>query len=250
MKLTIFENEEFGKVRTMTDEKGEPWFCLKDVCEVLGLRTFKVVQRLGDDILSKYSILDSLGREQMATFVSEDGLYDVILDSRKPEARAFRKWVTAVVLPQIRRTGGYVPVKADDDEVTIMARALKIMTRTLERKDELLEAQRPHVEFAKALIQEGGSVLVGEFAKILTKNGFKMGATRLFNWLRNNGYLFKRSTQPIQRWVERGLFEVSYAEVKHNHGFELHPTTRITPLGQRYLLERLQEECFFGELDY
>ena len=84
----------------------------------------------------------------MANFVNEDGLYDVILDSRKPSARAFRKWVTSEVLPQIRRTGGYIPLAAEDDDKTILAKAVRILNRTLEQKDELLEAQRPKVELA------------------------------------------------------------------------------------------------------
>lgn len=105
-KIQIYQNPEFGNIRTMRDEKGEPLFCLKDVCEVLDLRTQKVVQRLEDDVLSKYPIVDSLGRTQQATFVNEDGLYDTILESRKPGAKAFRKWVTSEVLPAIRKQGG------------------------------------------------------------------------------------------------------------------------------------------------
>ena len=100
-EIQIFQNQEFGAIRTMSNEQGEPMFCLKDVCDVLELRTQKVVQRLEDDVLSKYPIVDTLGRTQQATFVNEDGLYDTILESRKPQAKLFRKWVTSEVLPSI-----------------------------------------------------------------------------------------------------------------------------------------------------
>ena len=110
------------------------WFCLRDVCEVLELRTQKVVQRLEDDVLSKYPIVDSLRRTQQATFRNEDGLYDTILESRKPHAKKFRKWVTSEVLPSIRKHGGYMVAKADESDEEIMARALKIAHATLQRR--------------------------------------------------------------------------------------------------------------------
>ena len=122
-KIQIYQTPEFGNIRTMRDEKGEPLFCLKAVCEVLDLRTQKVVQRLEDDVLSKYPIVDSLGRTQQATFVNEDGLYDTILESRKPGAKAFRKWVTSEVLPSIRKQGGYMVLGADESDEVILARA-------------------------------------------------------------------------------------------------------------------------------
>ena len=123
-EIKIFESPEFGRIRTVSDEKGEPWFCLTDVCKVLGLKQRHVRERLDDGVVSTDTIADSLGRLQMANFVNEDGLYDVILDSRKPSARAFRKWVTSEVLPQIRKTGGYIPLDNEDDDKTILAKAV------------------------------------------------------------------------------------------------------------------------------
>ena len=107
----------------------------------------------------------------MANFVSEDGLYDVSLDSRKPSARDFRKWVTSEVLPQIRKMGGYIPLHEDDDEKTILAKAVTILQRTLKQKDDLLEAQRPKVEFAEAVTTGDGCILMSEIAKLLTRYG-------------------------------------------------------------------------------
>lgn len=244
-EIKIFESPEFGRIRTVSDERGEPWFCLADVCKVLGLKQNGVVMRLEKGVISTEP-LSTRGGTQMANFVSEDGLYDVILDSRKPSARAFRKWVTSEVLPQIRRTGGYVPLSAEDDEKTILAKAVRILNRTLEQKDvllrrkeELLEEQRPKVEFADALTTGDGCILISELAKLLTRNGFVTGRTRLYRWMREHGYIFKRSTEPIQMWVERGIFAQSVTVIKTNHGTEERVTTKVTGKGQECFLRLL-----------
>ena len=236
-EIRIFESPEFGQIRTVKDEKGEPWFCLRDVCKVLGLKQGDVCQRLAKGLVSTQP-LSTRGGTQMANFVNEDGLYDVILDSRKPSARAFRKWVTSEVLPQIRKTGGYIPLNAEDDEKTILAKALRIANRTLEQKDELIEAQRPMVEFADAVTTGDGCILISEMAKLLTRNGYVTGRTRLFRWMRENGYIFKRSTEPIQRWVEEGLFATSVTMIKTHHGSEERVTTKVTGKGQEYFLRK------------
>lgn len=230
-EMKIFESPEFGRIRTVSDERGEPWFCLADVCKVLGLKQNGVVMRLEKGVISTEP-LSTRGGTQMANFVSEDGLYDVILDSRKPSARAFRKWVTSEVLPQIRRTGGYVPLEEQDDEKTILAKAVRILNRTLEQ-------QRPKVEFADALTTGDGCILMSEMAKLLTRNGFVTGRTRLYRWMREHGYIFKRSTEPIQMWVERGIFAQSVTVIKTNHGTEERVTTKVTGKGQEYFLRLL-----------
>lgn len=246
--IKIFESPEFGRIRTVMGEAGEPLFCLTDVCKVLGLKQRHVRERLEDGVVSTDTIADSLGRTQMANFVNEDGLYDVILDSRKPSARAFRKWVTSEVLPQIRKTGGYIPLAAEDDEKAILAKAVRILNRTLEEKDVLLaqkdgqlEAQRPKVEFADAVTTGDGCILMSELAKLLTRNGYPTGRTRLFRWMRENGYIFKQSREPIQKWVEAGLFVTSVTMIKTHHGSEERITTKITGKGQAYFLRRLAQ---------
>ena len=169
-EMKIFESPEFGRVRTVTDEKGEPWFCLADVCKVLGLQRSAVMRRLEKGGISSHP-LSTKGRRQLIAFVNEDGLYDVILDSRKPSARAFRKGVTSEVLPQIRKMGGYIPLHEDDDEKTILAKAVTILQRTLKQKDDLLEAQRPKVQFAEAVTTGGGCILMSEIVKLLIRYG-------------------------------------------------------------------------------
>lgn len=107
MNLQVYDNPEFGKVRVLGDYDN-PLFCLSDVCKIVDLDASAVMRRLDDGVISSHPITDSLGRVQNANFVNEDGLYDVILDSRKTEAKRFRKWITSEVLPSIRKTGGYV----------------------------------------------------------------------------------------------------------------------------------------------
>ena len=146
-QIQIFKNEQFGDVRIVTDENTEPHFCLKDVCEVLGLTAKLVNQRLEDKVVSNYPISDTLGRTREALFVNEDGLYDVILDSRKPEARAFRKWITSDVLPTIRKHGAYMTDQAieqallDPDTVIKLATSLK-EEREARRALEIKNAQQ------------------------------------------------------------------------------------------------------------
>ena len=241
-EMMIFENPEFGRIRTVKDEKGEPLFCLADVCKVLGLKQNGVVMRLEKGVISTEP-LSTRGGTQMVNFVSEDGLYDVILDSRKPSAKQFRKWVTSEVLPQIRKTGGYIPLNAEDDEKTIMAKAMEIMNRTLAQKDELIEAQKPKVAFANAVTTGDGCILISEMAKLLTRNGYVTGRTRFFRWLRENGYIFKKSTEPIQKWVEMGIFATSVTMINTHHGAEERVTTKVTGKGQEYFLRMLSVEC-------
>lgn len=136
--IQIFSNPQFGEIRT-AGTADNPMFCLADVCNSLGLSAKGVNQRLGDEVISNYPIKDSLGREQQMLFVNEDGLYDVILDSRKPEAKKFRKWVTGEVLPSIRKTGGYIATTNDMTDEEIMAKALLVAQSTIERRDQRIK---------------------------------------------------------------------------------------------------------------
>ena len=188
--ITIFQNPEFGNIRTIRDEKGEPLFCLKDVCEVLDLRTQKVVQRLEDDVLSKYPIVDNLGRSQQATFVNEDGLYDTILESRKPGAKAFRKWVTAEVLPSIRKQGGYMVARVDEPDEVILARALQIMHTALERREKEIALLKPKADYADKVLDAVSCFTTTQLAK-----GIGMTAIELNRILCQRGIQYGQSGQ-------------------------------------------------------
>ena len=165
--MMIFRNAEFGAIRTMSSPQGEPMFCLKDVCEALGLQTNQVVRRLMDDVFSKHPIVDSLGRTQQATFVNEDGLYDTILESRKPQAKQFRKWVTCEVLPAIRKQGGYMLAKEGETEQDIMKRAIEIVQTTLARRDEQIAKLQPRADYADQVLDSITCITTTQLAKEL-----------------------------------------------------------------------------------
>ena len=166
-EIQIFQNQEFGAIRILSNEQGEPMFCAKDVCEALGLQTKQVVRRLMDDVFSKHPIVDNLGRTQQATFVNEDGLYDTILESRKPQAKLFRKWVTGEVLPSIRKQGGYMVVRPDESDEVIMARALQIMQATLQRRDEQIAMLKPRADYADHVLDSITCITTTQLAKEL-----------------------------------------------------------------------------------
>lgn len=241
-EIKIFESPEFGRIRTVNDEKGEPWFIGKDVATLLGYSNTRDALRkhVDEEDKTTVAIRDTGSNYQsMTVIVNESGLYSLILQSKLPRAREFKRWVTSEVLPQIRKTGGYIPLDNEDDEKTILAKALKILNRTLQQKDELIEAQRPKVDFADAVTTGDGCILISELAKLLTRNGYPTGRTRLFRWLRQNGYIFKRSTEPIQKWVEEGIFATSVTMIKTHHGSEERVTTKVTGKGQEYFLRKL-----------
>lgn len=150
-EIKIFNSPQFGEIRT-TGTSENPLFCLSDVCSVLGLRQGDVKQRLDKGVVSTQP-LETAGGIQHANFVNEDGLYDVILDSRKPQAKAFRKWVTSEVLPAIRKTGGYLATKQDDTPEEIMARALTIAQATLAKREERLKQLEAETEQQQVTIE-------------------------------------------------------------------------------------------------
>ena len=238
MEIQIFENEQFGQLRGMTIE-GEPWFVGKDVAQVLG---YKDASRAVFDHVDKEDktslVIHQSGSNYKAntTVINESGLYALILSSKLPQAREFKRWVTAEVLPQIRRTGGYIPIRQEEDEKTILCKAVEILQRTLEQREVLIEEQRPKVEFAEAVTSASGSILIRDLAKLLTQNGVPIGQKRLFAWLRRMGYLFQRETRPIQRWVEQGLFDTSVTLVQTHHGTQERCTTKVTGKGQEYFV--------------
>lgn len=250
MNIPQIFNFNGNKVRTVVKD-GQVWFVLKDVCEVLDLAHRVVKQRLTDDVCSTYPILDALGRAQETTIINEDGLYDVILDSRKPEARSFRKWVTSEVLPAIRKHGGYLtPAKIEEvllnpDTIIQLATRLK---QEQEEKAALLkqiESDKPKVIFAESVSASSSSILVGEMAKILKQNGVEIGQKRLFNWMRENGYLIKRRgtdyNMPTQRAMELGLFEIKETAITHSNGqISISKTPKVTGKGQIYFVNKFK----------
>lgn len=211
-EIKIFNSPQFGEIRTAGTSE-QPMFCLADVCHSLGLSAKGVNQRLGDEVISNYPIIDNLGRIQQALFVNEDGLYDVILDSRKPQAKAFRKWVTSEVLPAIRKTGGYIATTQDDTPEEIMARALTIAQHTLAKREERLkqlEADNAHKQATIELQEQeikAAAPKVKVFDDYISSDGtstttqiakeYGWGAETLNKKLREMGVQYKQNGQWI-----------------------------------------------------
>jgi len=237
-EIKIFENAEFGAVRTTSDEQGNAWFVGKDVAEVLGYAnpTKAIRVHVGEDDKLGSKMDTSFGVKE-TIFINESGLYSLILSSKMEKAREFKHWVTAEVLPQIRQTGGYIPVAEQDDEKTILSKALLIMQKTIEQKNRLLEEQKPQVQFAEAVTSCEDSILIRDLAKLITQNGYNIGQARLFYWLRLHGYLFKNETRPMQKWVEKGLFDTNITLIETHHGTMERCTTKVTGKGQRYFVD-------------
>lgn len=245
-QVETFNNPHFGEIRTAVDDYGEPWFCLADICKALDLTAKGVRQRLDDEVISNYPITDTLGREQQAIFVNEDGLYDAILDSRKPEARAYRKWITGEVLPSIRKTGSYSVAQLSRKELALMVvqaeeEKERLMIENKAQADKIAE-DAPKVEFHDNIVASSDTCLVRELAKILTQRGFKIGQNRLYEILRNEGYLVKSGAdynQPTHQYVERGLFEIDRKPWTDPKGQQhIGKTSKVTPNGIKYFVRK------------
>lgn len=239
----VFESSESGAIRAMRDEGGEPWFVAKDVCDALGIRTDTVRTTLDEDEVKETNpntIGVAGGRNPL--IVSEAGLYSLVLKSRKPEAKCFKRWVTHEVLPALRRDGAYVASDGTEDDATLMARALLAAKRAIDRKDALIAEMKPKVLFADTVAASDGTCLIGELAKMMTQAGYPIGQNRLFAKLREDGYLGKSGSNrnvPLQRYVERGLFSIKETAITHSDGHvTISRTTKVAGKGQRYFIER------------
>ena len=243
--IQIFNSEEFGDIRTVT-VNNEPMFCLLDVCKALDIKnTTDVAKRLDADEVTR---LNLGGKSGETNFVNESGLYAVILRSDKPNARKFRKWVTADVLPTIRKTGGYQMAQPQGKE--LLALAVLEAQKTIEQQNKEIDRMRPKEIFADAVSSSHTSILIGELAKILRQNGVQTGQRRLFTWLRENGYLVKSGSSrnmPTQRSVERGLFEIKVGMYVYGSGANVPTkTAKVTGKGQQYFINKFLD--YKGEL--
>ena len=245
-ELQIF-NYNGNEVRTI-QKNGEPWWVLKDVCEVLDIsQAVRVAERLDEDEVSQTHITDSLGRQQSTYIINESGLYNVILRSDKPEAKPFRKWVTSEVLPSIRKHGAYMTPQKIEEALLNPDTIIKLATNLKAEREKRMELERqaekdkPLVTFANSVSVAKASILVGELAKLLKQNGVDMGQNRLFTWMRENGYLISRKgtdyNMPTQRSMEMELFEIKLTTISHGDGHtSLNKTPKVTGKGQIYFI--------------
>ena len=239
----VFDNPEFGQLRVIQDEGGEPWFVAKDVCDALGIATNHLREDgrgLDDDEVS--TLPNWEGKGPAPLIVSEAGLYSLVLKSRKPEAKRFKRWVTHDVLPSIRRNGGYMVARADETPEQLLARALKLADATLRERDARIAELEPKALFADAVAASDGTCLVGELAKMMRQNGLDIGQNRMFVLLRDDGYLGKTGSNrnvPTQMAMDLGLFRIKETAVTHSDGHvTINRTPKVTGKGQRYFVER------------
>lgn len=239
-ELQIFNNAMFGNVRIFLEDN-EPWFVAKDVCECLAISKHRdAISRLDDDERGSLKV-DTLGGKQEMATVNEYGLYSLVMSSRKPEAKEFKRWVTHEVLPSIRKYGSYnmnIPRTLPD--------ALKLYADEIEAHNKtkaLVEEQKPKVLFADAVNASHTSILVGDLAKLLRQNGLDIGQNRLFERLRQDGYLIKQKGEsynmPTQRSMDMKLFEVKESTFTNPDGStHITKTPKVTGKGQIYFTNR------------
>lgn len=245
--LTFFK---YGatEVRTLS-VNDEPWFVASDVAKILDLgRTHDAVRGLDDDEKGTETVRTP-GGEQVVTVVSEPGLYQLVMRSRKPEAKPFRRWIAHEVVPAIRKHGGYLTpaaveeALADPDTIIRLATSLKEERAARAELEAARKADAPKVLFADAVSTSQSTVLVGDLAKILRGNGVDIGATRLFAVLRETGYLINRRgsdwNSPTQKAMDLGLFRIKETAVTHSDGHvTVNKTPKVTGKGQTYFVER------------
>ncbi|MGW6194002.1 BRO family protein [Bacillus cereus] len=247
-QLQVFNNEEFGQVRTVKQGE-EVLFVAKDVCEVLEIKQSSVALKKLDEDEKAVINIHTPGGSQDTWGINESGLYSLIMTSRKPQAKAFKKWVTSEVLPSIRKHGAYMTDQVLEQAVTNPDFAIGLLTKLKEEKEKLAAAQQqivqqqPLVTFAEACMQSDKSLKVSEVAKLAAKHNIKIGQRQLFTKLREWNLMFKRSTEPTQKAVERELFEVAQGVKQKPSGEPFTwTTTYVTPKGQAYIIDRLKKE--------
>ena len=242
-ELQVFKNQEFGSVRTLT-VNDEPWFVGKDVAEILGYSNPRdaISKHVDSEDKNSVAIRDGITRgNPNQTIINESGLYSLVLSSKLPSAKKFKRWVTSEVLPALRKTGQYQVKELSGSE--LMAKALIEAQSVLAAKDKQIEQMKPKVVFADAVATSHTSILVGELAKILKQNGIDMGQKRLFAWLREKGYLIKRQgtdyNMPTQKAMDLGLFEIKEGSYVNGSGVNITTKTpKITGKGQQYFINK------------
>ena len=243
-EMQIFNNEEFGQIRTVTIEN-EPWFVGKDVADNLGYQNGSrdINRHVLEEDRRKEMVFDG-NQNKETILINESGLYALIFGSKLESAKRFKHWVTSEVLPSIRKTGGYQkPVQGKE----LLALAVLEAQKTIEEKDAQIEEMKPHAILGQAITTANTSILVGDMAKILRQNGVNIGGQRFFEYLREKGYLIKRKgadwNLPTQRSMEMGLFEIKESvHIDGNGCNKISRTPKITGKGQNYFVNHFLKE--------
>lgn len=251
--LQIFTSPDFGEVRTI-QQNGEPWFVGKDVADILGYSNSSkaIPQHVDEEDRQKQNLPTAQNGKLVAAswLINESGLYSLILSSKMPKAKEFKRWVTSEVIPAIRKTGGYIAGSENMTDAEIMAKAVLVAQSTIRQRDQRIKelesdvaAAKPKVLFADAVSASDSTILIGDLAKILKQNGHPIGQKRLFCWMREQGYLIKRAgadyNSPTQRAMEMGLFKIKETAISHSDGHvSVSKTTKVTGKGQQYFINK------------
>ena len=254
--VQLFINKELELEVRAVEINGEGWLIGKDVAEVLGYSNTSDALKKHVDIEDKgVAKCDTLGGSQEMIVINESGLYSLVLRSKLPGAKKFRRWVTSEVLPQIRKTGGYIPISEEMSEAEIMAKAFIISRKTIEKKDELLKAKDKEIQdlsqdltqknrFINQIAVSKNSLKVEEVAQIASKQGIKIGRNKLWDKLREWGLIKKNSKyDPKQEYIDREYFEVVEGTKENSKGVFTYKITRVLGKGQVYIIKRLLAEA-------
>ena len=249
-ELKIFENAEFGKIRTV-EVDGQPYFIGKDVAEALGYAKARnaIAAHVSQEDKKDALIQGDLGGTQAMTIINESGLYSLILSSKLESAKRFKHWVTSEVLPSIRKHGAYMTDATLEQALTNPNFLIQLATKLKEEQEarkkleKKVEADKPHTILGRAITTANTSILVGDLAKLAKQNGVNTGAKRMFEWMRENGYLIKRKgtdwNLPTQRSMEMGLFEIKESvHVDGNGCNKITRTPKVTGKGQEYFINK------------
>lgn len=247
-QIQIFNNPEFGEIRTI-EINNEPWFVGKDVADVLGYQNGSrdINRHVSEEDREKTMVFDG-NQDKETILINESGLYSLILSSKLPKAKEFKRWVTAEILPTIRKHGAYMTpeqienVLTNPDTIIQLAQNLKAEQEKRRQLECKVEEDKPKVLFADAVATSKTSILIGELAKILKQNGVDMGQNRLFHWMRQNGYLIRRQgtdyNMPTQKSMEMKLFEIKETSITHADGHvSVSKTPKITGRGQQFFIK-------------
>lgn len=240
--IQLFTSAEFGDIRTIKDAEAV-YFVGKDVAEILGYAdTDKAIRNHVDEEDKLTRQFSGSGQARSMVTINESGLYSLVLSSKLPSAKRFKRWITSEVLPALRRQGGYMLTSENETPEQIMARALKIADEALKRKDALIDELKPKALFCDAVSVSKNTCLIGELAKLMRQNGVDIGQNRLFERLRQDGYLCRHGSNhnvPTQRAVDLGLFVIKETVISHADGHTtLQRTPKVTGKGQRYFIEK------------
>lgn len=247
-EIKAFNSLEFGQIRT-TSIDGEPWFVGKDIAAALGYKNISDALIKHVDMEDKgVAKCDTLGGNQEMTVINESGMYSLVLSSRLDSAKKFKRWVTNDILPSIRKHGMYATDELINNPDLLIQVATQLKDERSKRQELELREQtnRPKVLFAESVETSKCSILIGDLAKLIKQNGYNIGQNRLFEWMRNNGYLISRRGEsynmPTQQSMNLGLFEIKESSVVNPDGsVRLTRTTKVTGKGQVYFINKFIE---------